>query len=1245
MKIKKKGKQLFAVLLSVAMIITTLPLGAITANAVTTQFAGGSGTQADPYLIETKEHLNNVRNELDAHYKLIDDIEFSATDFAVGGDFYNNGNGWEAIITTSGSYFWSFTGTFDGNGHYIEGLTIYGDSSNLGYIGLFGDVSGEVRDLEMRSVNISLKLSKRADVGCVSGSASSTAIKNCKTNGTIVIDTAPNYESVYVGGICGRTAWADIIDCQSDVKITCDGAFDRVGGICGAVQEGSISESVNYGELTGTHNIGGIAGDIVETEITSCANFGKLNGISFSEQLPGNSYASYDSEVGGIVAHTNSKDVIKDCFNAGELSADGTYGRVGGIVGYSNGLKISNCYNVGTISSAEKGGIIAYASGVTAKDCFYPAIEGGKTITGTSERSLSNLKNQSTYINFDFESIWEFAEGNYYKYPTIKGVDCFIVNENATFNGGNGTEASPYYIACASHLNNTRNYLSSHFKLVKNIEFLESDFEVNGKFYNNGTGWKPIGSGTTNKSFTGVFDGNGYSVKNIIINIQSEQTVFAGLFNTNSGTIKNLGIEDGHISIKYGSAGGVSGRNDNGIIENCFNTCDIKIEDETGSTTLGGIVGVVYSGTVKNCYNTGYIYSTDDAGGIAGTNSGLIQDCFNTGYIRAINGDDSYSYAGGIAGTNHNIIQSCYNVGYITSERAGGAISGLLVDLSNPDAKFINCYYLNNVSSGEEYGDEGAIKCTSEHLQSQTTFSGFDFVNVWRMPTGSDYTYPELITNSINFIQKVQGISIVSLPYKTEYYVGLEDFDISGAKIAEIYNDGTVEEIDVIPSMVSGYDKTKAGEQTITVTYNGGSLTFDVTNLSLVYDYKLTTDETITLEYEANKDFDFIISDETTAKITNVSSSTITWGSSIKKTSAATISPLKPGYVILRAIDKTGNVLSKSLLLIEEGKHQLELLETVKKPNCTETGHEIYKCKFCDYQEERFPDALGHTEVLDNRVEPTCTKTGLTDGKHCSVCEEVLVKQNIIEATGIHIWDKGKTDKNGNIYYECDTCEATYSKNLLSIKVTSKPTKLSYVEHDDMDFSGMVITAYYDNNTTAIISSNWSASYGMNAGTQTVTVEHCGKVDTFTISVKAKVPSAITSSKHTISGNNISKITAGTTVSSLLSGLNEGSYCKVYKGSSEVSGNTAVGTGMVVKIMDGNTVKTSYTVIVTGDTNGDGSISVTDMIAIKAHILNKSTLTGVYATAANTNGDSGISITDFIQVKAKILGKGSITAR
>ena len=76
--------------------------------------------------------------------------------------------------------------------------------------------------------------------------------------------------------------------------------------------------------------------------------------------------------------------------------------------------------------------------------------------------------------------------------------------------------------------------------------------------------------------------------------------------------------------------------------------------------------------------------------------------------------------------------------------------------------------------------------------------------------------------------------------------------------------------------------------------------------------------------------------------------------------------------------------------------------------------------------------------------------------------------------------------------------------------------------------------------------------------------------------------------------------------------------------------------------MDGNTVVKSYTVVVTGDTNGDGAISVTDMIAVKAHVLKKTLLTGAYADAGDTSNDNAISITDFIQIKAQILGKSSI---
>ena len=66
---------------------------------------------------------------------------------------------------------------------------------------------------------------------------------------------------------------------------------------------------------------------------------------------------------------------------------------------------------------------------------------------------------------------------------------------------------------------------------------------------------------------------------------------------------------------------------------------------------------------------------------------------------------------------------------------------------------------------------------------------------------------------------------------------------------------------------------------------------------------------------------------------------------------------------------------------------------------CTETGlTEGQHCSRCDEMTiaQKVVDALGHTEVIDAKVDATCTKTGLTEGKHCSVCEKVLVAQETI---------------------------------------------------------------------------------------------------------------------------------------------------------------------------------------------------------------------------------------------------------
>ena len=109
-----KYRKFLSLLLSLMMLVMALPLEAITVSAEnTTEFLGGDGSEENPYLISTKEHLNNVRNYLDAHFKMVADIEFTEADFAKGGEFYNHGRGWLPIGLYEEA---PFKGTFDGGG-------------------------------------------------------------------------------------------------------------------------------------------------------------------------------------------------------------------------------------------------------------------------------------------------------------------------------------------------------------------------------------------------------------------------------------------------------------------------------------------------------------------------------------------------------------------------------------------------------------------------------------------------------------------------------------------------------------------------------------------------------------------------------------------------------------------------------------------------------------------------------------------------------------------------------------------------------------------------------------------------------------------------------------------------------------------------------------------------------------------------------------------------------------------------
>ena len=112
-----------------------------------------------------------------------------------------------------------------------------------------------------------------------------------------------------------------------------------------------------------------------------------------------------------------------------------------------------------------------------------------------------------------------------------------------------------------------------------------------------------------------------------------------------------------------------------------------------------------------------------------------------------------------------------------------------------------------------------------------------------------------------------------------------------------------------------------------------------------------------------------------------------------------------------------------------------------KKATCTEDGLTEGKhcsvCKEVIKKQEVIP-STGHKEVLDSAKEATCTNTGLTEGIHCSICNKIIKKQEIIPALGHDFKDgvctrchnqlKGQWKQSGNKWwYQYE--DGTYPKN------------------------------------------------------------------------------------------------------------------------------------------------------------------------------------------------------------------------
>ena len=109
------------------------------------------------------------------------------------------------------------------------------------------------------------------------------------------------------------------------------------------------------------------------------------------------------------------------------------------------------------------------------------------------------------------------------------------------------------------------------------------------------------------------------------------------------------------------------------------------------------------------------------------------------------------------------------------------------------------------------------------------------------------------------------------------------------------------------------------------------------------------------------------------------------------------------------------------------GQHSWNDGEVTTPATCTTDGVKTFTCKVCQEKKTEPIKAPGHTVVEDAAKEPTCTETGLTAGKHCSVCNEVLEAQTVVPAKG-HSMTKTEakaatcTEPGNNAYWTCDIC-------------------------------------------------------------------------------------------------------------------------------------------------------------------------------------------------------------------------------
>ncbi len=299
--------------------------------------------------------------------------------------------------TPMGSQKQPFTGSFDGDGHSITGMSITFDSNDKSvgapYLGLFGYVKGTAdKKAEIKNLMLSGKLditenyrNSFAYSGGLVGGAEYVSFTDITTNVAVTAKkgSAP-YPWSYVGGFAGTVKNADFLRCVNNGTVTTDG--DYVSGFAAKSETTTYTSCVNNGAITGRTKIGGFGGAVKSTKTVDSYNTGTIGlaaynggnqgiGGLFGEMGYGSTLTrcyntgavTGDCYVGGLVGSVgsgsdaaNGPSYIVDSYNSGSITghSDKNYCGIGGLVGKLDASSsrtyeqsyVHNCYNVGTVT-------------------------------------------------------------------------------------------------------------------------------------------------------------------------------------------------------------------------------------------------------------------------------------------------------------------------------------------------------------------------------------------------------------------------------------------------------------------------------------------------------------------------------------------------------------------------------------------------------------------------------------------------------------------------------------------------------------------------------------------------------------------------------------------------------------------------------------------------------------------------------------------------------------------------------